>query len=284
MTMRTILGLAQRLLAGVVLVVSGAYLLIYLYRWEWNRAIISGLFFLSAEVALASAMILRRLRVLENRVAPPPEPSRAVFERLRSTPVERPNPFGWLDQRGHTQVFVPVLLGAGAILSAVAYVVERVAEATAVPALDRHLANGLICGTPTTPQERDEPSRTMTMTSTLLALVAIGLVGWLGIHALLDATQSRPDVTDRPARTTIDLSIAQRSAPDQSAAAAAEALWIACRSTVGSLAQLPPSSRSAATTSRLSSRPASAVSVNVVSQAVSPTSRSTTSRQMCSAW
>ncbi len=35
---------------------------------------------------------------------------------------------------------MPVLLGAGVVLSAIAYVVERIAEATALPLLDRRLA------------------------------------------------------------------------------------------------------------------------------------------------
>jgi hypothetical protein len=139
--MRRLLALGQRLLLGVVLVVSGAYLLIYLYRWEWNRAIISGIFFVAAEVALATAMILRRLRALEQRTASPQQPSPPVLERLRSTPVDRPDPFAWLKTHdSRVGVFVPVLLGAGAILSAFAYVVERVGEATALPALDQRLA------------------------------------------------------------------------------------------------------------------------------------------------
>ena len=43
-----------RALAGsssFVAAISGTYLVVYLYRWEWNRAVISGVFFLAAEIA-----------------------------------------------------------------------------------------------------------------------------------------------------------------------------------------------------------------------------------------
>lgn len=247
MTIRQLISGAQRLVAGVVLGLSGAYLIIYLYRWEWNRAIISGLFFVAAEVALATSMITRRLRAIERRQQSPPEQSSLVLRRLRSTPVERPDPFAWLkstSSRG-TGVFVPVLLGAGVVLSALAYVVERVAEATALPVLDRHLARelstlapppgGLLGGPPSPPTadtKRRAPGRLM---ATALAAAAITVVGWLGVQTLIEATQTRPDPADRPGRTTIELAVAQRGTGD-GATEAAEALWVGCRSTLGSLA------------------------------------------------
>ena len=56
-----------------------------------------------------------------------PEPARAV--RLA---------------HGHqTNVFVPVLLGAGVVLSALAWVVDRLARLTAVPTMERGLARKL---------------------------------------------------------------------------------------------------------------------------------------------
>jgi hypothetical protein len=245
-----VLARAQRLLAGVVLVLSGGYMIVYLYRWEWNRAIISGVFFVAAEVALATSMILRRLQGLEDQAATPPTPSPLVLERLRSTPVDRPNPFAWLEPRGdQLGVFIPVLLGAGAILSTLAYVVERVAEATAVPVVDRRLATRLATlrppegglrgnrSTPPTSAATRRPPRGRglgALAATALALAAIAVVGWLGVQALLEATQSRPDPADRPTRTTIELSVAQRG-PTHAPEAAAEALWVGCRSTLGSL-------------------------------------------------
>ena len=157
---RALVSGLQRLLGGVVLAVSGGYMLIYLYRWEWNRAIISGLFFVSAEIALASSMILRRLRSLEQQPAARPEAAAAAYETLRRAEVERPNPFRWLTDAtnaGTLPVLVPVLIGAGAVLSAIAYVVERIAEATAAPAFDRQVAQRLATMAP--PPARSTRSR-----------------------------------------------------------------------------------------------------------------------------
>lgn len=248
MTSRSILARAQRLVAGVVLILSGAYMMVYLYRWEWNRAIISGVFFVAAEVALATSMILRRLQRLERGGATALEPSPLVLDRIRSTPVDRPDPFAWLTPRGdRLSVFIPVLLGAGAILSTVAYVVERVAEITALPGVDRRLATRLAVlnppaggllgsrGSTMGPAAGRGPGRQpAVLAATTLAVAALVVVVWLGAQALLEATQTRPDPADRPTRTTIEVSVAQRlttDAPD----AAAEALWVGCRSTLGSL-------------------------------------------------
>ena len=252
MTSHGLLARAQRLLAGVVLVVSGAYMIVYLYRWEWNRAIISGVFFVAAEVALATSMIMRRLQRLERQapMAPTPAPSPLVLDRLRSTPVDRPDPFAWLRPRGdELGVFIPVLLGAGAILSTFAYVIERIAEATAVPVVDRRLATrlaslsppgeGLLGSRSTAPAGARagyrQPQRgPAAFAAAALALAALVVVGGFGVQALLEATQTRPDPADRPTRTTIELSVAQRHtsfAPD----AAVDALWVVCRSALGDL-------------------------------------------------
>ena len=61
-----------------------------------------------------------------------------------------------------------------------------------------------------------------------------GLADWLGVKTLIEATQSRPDLADRPATTTIEVAIAQRGVPKPTVDTA-EALWIGCRSTLGSL-------------------------------------------------
>ena len=56
------------LLGAVALVASGVYTVVYLYRWEWHRAIIAGVLFVGTEVALATAAILLRLRKLDERL------------------------------------------------------------------------------------------------------------------------------------------------------------------------------------------------------------------------
>lgn len=105
---------------------SGIYMLLYLSRWEWNRAMIAGLFFVAAEVALATAAVLRRLHRFERRLD-----EIGTFPTSRSSgPSASPHPFAWLnDVEGHG-VFIPVLLGLGVVLSAVAWVVERLASAS----------------------------------------------------------------------------------------------------------------------------------------------------------
>jgi hypothetical protein len=41
---------------------------VYLYRWEWNRALVSGLIFLAAEIGMLAALVLDRLAKLDRRV------------------------------------------------------------------------------------------------------------------------------------------------------------------------------------------------------------------------
>lgn len=137
MIIRRLFSTAARLLGLVVLVTSGTYLLVYLYRWEWNRALISGLFFVAAEVALATGTLMRRFDRIERRLdeaeSTREEPQ---VERTGGAAVERPHPFAWLEPDG-LGVFVPVLLGIGVILSAIAYVVERVAALSGTWESDR---------------------------------------------------------------------------------------------------------------------------------------------------
>ena len=52
-----------------------------------------------------------------------------------------PDRFEWLrPSSGQTSVFVPFLMGAGVLLSGIAWVVERLARPTARPAMERRLA------------------------------------------------------------------------------------------------------------------------------------------------
>jgi hypothetical protein len=58
---------------------------------------------------------------------------------VREAAPEPRKPFAWLTP-DRTNVFVPVLLGAGVIMSAVAWVVEKLARATAGTSMERGLA------------------------------------------------------------------------------------------------------------------------------------------------
>jgi hypothetical protein len=145
---------------------AGWYVFVYLYRWEWNRALISGVIFLAAELGLIGTLVIGRLARIERRLdegalAPAGGPSQprvvrrmeavgridpdpAVLARLRESAPPPRQPFAWLTKRPQeVSVFVPVLLGAGAVLSGLAWVVERLARRLTGPAVERNLARRL---------------------------------------------------------------------------------------------------------------------------------------------
>jgi hypothetical protein len=62
---------------------------------------------------------------------------------LRETAPPPRSTFAWLDPKrsaAQSNVFVPILLGAGVILSGMAWLIERAARAFASPSLERGLA------------------------------------------------------------------------------------------------------------------------------------------------
>ena len=135
------------LLVGVTLLASAAYVFVYLQRWEWNRALIAGTFMLASELLLVAAVLAGRIRSVERKVVALGEASQhdRVLRRLREAPAEHRDHFAWLRPTGTgNAVFVPVLMGAGLVLSALAWAVERLAKATAGPQLERNLATRLV--------------------------------------------------------------------------------------------------------------------------------------------
>jgi hypothetical protein len=128
----------------VVMAAAGWYVFVYLYRWEWNRALVSGLIFLAAEVGLLAALVLDRLARLNRRVEDIDlaRVDERALRRLREHAPQPAKPFAWLD-RSQMNVFVPVLLGAGVVLSGLAWIVDRVARLTAVPSMERGLVRKL---------------------------------------------------------------------------------------------------------------------------------------------
>jgi hypothetical protein len=122
----------------VVMAAAGWYVFVYLHRWEWNRAVVSGVIFLAAEIALVGTLILEKLSAADRR-RPVDE---HVVRRIREHAPEPPKPFKWLDP-SEMNVFVPVLLGAGVVLSGLAWFVDRIARLTAVPGMERGLARRL---------------------------------------------------------------------------------------------------------------------------------------------
>jgi hypothetical protein len=127
---------------SVTLAGSAAYVFVYLYRWEWHRALMAGILFVAAEVALVGAAMFDRLRGQASQHRPSDRGE--TLETLRQAAPPPPKPFAWLTRDGDDQaVFIPVLMGAGVVLSAVAWLVERLARATAHPVLERDLATRL---------------------------------------------------------------------------------------------------------------------------------------------
>ncbi len=125
-------------LGGGVLAATGLYFFVYLWRWEWNRALIAGILFVATELAIASVTVLGRLRSMEHRLQ---APDRAVLARIRESAPPPHDHFEWLSPRtGRLGVFVPVLIGMGVVASGLAWLVERMARITAGPALERGLA------------------------------------------------------------------------------------------------------------------------------------------------
>ncbi len=128
---------AAESLAVAVLLASGIYTVVYLYRWEWNRALFTSIVFLATEVGLATMMVIRRLQRLEQREV---RASASPRDRLRESRPRRDH-FAWLEREmSRSSVLITVLLSAGVLLSVITWLVDRVAGRTALPVLESALA------------------------------------------------------------------------------------------------------------------------------------------------
>jgi hypothetical protein len=153
----------RALVGGLTLAASGSYTFIYLYRWEWNRALMSAAIFIAAEVAVMGSLLAERLKLIGKRLdaqaAEARPPGRAVagaarseaagagdtkerqrLDRIRETAPPAKVSFEWLARPQQMNVFVPVLMGAGVLMSGLAWVVERLAKATVRPVAEKGLA------------------------------------------------------------------------------------------------------------------------------------------------
>lgn len=153
--------------------------------------------------------------------------------------------FRWLDgdDRDHrdnrTYVFVPVLMVTGVLLSGLAWVVQRVASATARPAAERRLAGRLAVlaapppdtGLEDLPPVGTEPGRRRR----LGRLVAVGGVSAALLVALVvglaELTQTREEHADGSEATSVLLRVDMRgsAATPERRALAAHQLWERCR-------------------------------------------------------
>lgn len=132
-------------LGAVTLVCSGGYVFVYLYRWEWNRALMAAVVFLAVEVGVVGWSLHGRLHEVERRLGERSDAERRsrVRARLDEHPAEPSRPFAWLEGDGRLGVFIPILLGAGVLLSGLAWVVEHLGRATVGRRADDRLAEHL---------------------------------------------------------------------------------------------------------------------------------------------
>lgn len=230
-------------IGGVALLAAGFYVFVYLYRWEWNRAIMAGVIFIAAEIGLAAALILERLKKMEERIGSRSD-RRMSLDTLDDISATAPEPrrhFAWLTDQDKVGVFVPVLMGAGVVISGIAWAVERLAASTARPMLERRLTLRLApLGLPEGGLTGTAPSRSIEVPASkkdlfkkMFALLAAGAITMVGIDQLGDLTQDRPDAVVG-GTTTITLDVSVRDMDLGDTLTAAQTLWAACRGTVSS--------------------------------------------------
>jgi hypothetical protein len=155
---------AGRVILVCTMLLAGGYTFYYLYYWQWVRAQIAGTLFVATLVIGATWLILGRMKRLERDIAdrldavrsaawanPPADLADAATIRV-GPPSPKPN-FPWLAPEfspprhqalvplallgtsafltapPRVAVFIPVLLGAGLIVSLVAGLAERTAAA-----------------------------------------------------------------------------------------------------------------------------------------------------------
>jgi len=167
----SVAGMAARLSLLATLLVAGGHSVYYLYYWEWVRAQIALTAFVAALVVGATTLVLRRIDRaeraiigrLEGLAAAPPDPGRAA---PAAAPGTTEPDFPWLapsfgpgrdvvagpvllaaagisvaaPQPPRSAVFIPVLLGAGLLVSVLAGLVERAATRLRAGAVPRRTA------------------------------------------------------------------------------------------------------------------------------------------------
>ena len=232
---------ARRLAVSVAVLTtlaSGAYVFLYLYRWEWNRALIAGVVFIAAEMALFGIAILDRLRKFDRRLDTIERlDNERVLSRIKEAAPQDRRHFAWLTDVDGPGVFVPVLMGAGIVISALAWGIEKLARRTGGPVLERRLADRL---SPIALPERSDQAagpkfsrrKPVVRVAQQLLLAAVLVAGVL---ALAGATQNRPDEIRDGTSSIVSLDVFTSSGAGT--ASAAERLWQSCAGTVPSRAE-----------------------------------------------
>ncbi|AVH61050.1 hypothetical protein C4B68_08175 [Streptomyces dengpaensis] len=234
---------------GLSAAYAGFYTVLYLTRWEWQRALISAVLLVIVEILLATVLLLARFSRLDHRLNEAEARTKEVrgrLEQTRQTRTPTGNRFAWLPSADpgeasgvqRTFVFVPVLMVAGAVLSGLAMVIQKVAGATVRAGAERRLAGRLTALTappvddvvPLEDQPAVAPSRpgrrALTVTA-VLASLPLALLLW---SALADATQTRPERTPDASSTTVVFTVATYGEQSSEVVRlAANDLWETCR-------------------------------------------------------
>ncbi|MDX2599346.1 hypothetical protein PV379_48190 [Streptomyces caniscabiei] len=229
------------LFGGAAAVGAGVYFVVYLYRWQWQRAILSGVLLLIVGVLLLGLVLLGRLARIEERIRESERRQQDALARLRQTHTrERGDRFRWLeDPASRTYVFVPVLLITGVVLSGIAWLVQRIASVTARPAAERHLAGRLAVLTSPDPAPDADLEDTAApgfgrRRGRVARLVTVGVgVGLLVslVVGLADLTQTRKEERNGAEATSVLVKVDMRGVPtsaERQSMAASQA-WERCR-------------------------------------------------------
>ncbi|UED84260.1 hypothetical protein [Streptomyces profundus] len=240
--------IAVYLFGGVAAFGAAVYLVIYLYRWQWQRTLLCGVLLLVIEVLLLGFAMLDRLGRLERRVRENDRRHEEILALLRAGERQggsRGEPggpdararFSWLEESGRTYVFVPVLMATGAALSGLAWLVERLARTTAGPVGRRRLAGRLVPLTAPAGGLRDGLTTDLPKEPPLgpprwrtPAAVAIALLLCAGLIAVLsELTETKPPARGQATATSVLFTVTTRNVPDARANLAAHQLWERCR-------------------------------------------------------
>lgn len=125
------------LLLMVVTATAAVYMFRHLARWEWHRAMFAGIAMIAGELALVGAVVVRAVR----RAAARPDVDDRALRRLRESRPPSRRVFAWLQpEPGELNVFVSILLGGGVLVSAAAWIVDKMAKATSSGGLENRLA------------------------------------------------------------------------------------------------------------------------------------------------
>ncbi|TDD67031.1 hypothetical protein [Actinomadura rubrisoli] len=254
---------------GLMVFWTGAYVVVYLARWEWQRALMAGELLLIAMIVLLAMEGARRLAAMERRLTERIEGAARTEGTARTKgtsrtegtarpsigsvqltavpprrgpyaadpPGEEAPRFRWLEPDTDAyRVFIPVLLGAGIVVSGLAALVERLATALGrsgvqggarLPVALTPPSGGVLAGAPDLVPPRPNPKAWLRAATLVLAAA---LVTALVVDELAERTQDR---ADRPVAAPASTLVIEADTRGSTGAATADPLvtrlWEYCR-------------------------------------------------------